>query len=151
MTEIPLENLQFFLGDRHLFGPVVEDRQRLNIDDAKRRAATFPAVWRGFVGVVEKIVGKCFGDRVSRSPFAGAAALCAHGILLGSGGFRGATGPGIRRTMEGSRRPVACRICAYALAAPLPEWGLAGSSPGLGETAIRGDEPLQHRHDEPDG
>ncbi|MDO5622559.1 MAG: hypothetical protein Q4G24_13940 [Paracoccus sp. (in: a-proteobacteria)] len=74
IAEIPLEDLQFFLGDRHLFGPVVEDRQCFNIDDAKRRPAALPAVWRGLVGVVEQIVGECFRDRVSRSPFTGAVA-----------------------------------------------------------------------------
>lgn len=53
--------------------------------------------------------------------------------------------------MEGSRRPVACRIYAYALAAPPAGMGLTCGSPSLGEPAIRGDEPLQHGHDEPDG
>src|SRR5690606_14545530 len=83
VAEIPLEDLQFFLSDRYLLGPVVEDGQRLHIDNAKRRPAALPAVRRGFVGIVEKIVGQRFRDWLARSPFAGAA-LCAHGILRGS-------------------------------------------------------------------
>src|SRR5690606_33652107 len=99
----------------------------------RRVAGSRPTVRRWIVRVVEQIVGEWLGDRLSGSPFAGAAALCAHGILLGSGGFRGPQSPGIKRTMEGSRRPVACRICACALAAPLPGWDLACGSPSLGE------------------
>lgn len=56
------------------------------------------------------------GNRLSWLPCSGAAVLCAHEILLGSGGFCGAQSLGFKRTMDGSRRPVGCRICVNALA-----------------------------------
>ncbi|MCF6367544.1 hypothetical protein [Rhizobium halophilum] len=70
IAEPTLEHVNLGLGDRNIIGPIVGDAHPLAVRAEKGRVgSSCPAVRRGIVGVIEQIVGKWFGDRLSRSPW----------------------------------------------------------------------------------